>query len=85
MTIQHAKWLQEADNLPWRAGARPERPAHLDLLAQRPQRLQPPGPGLIQTRHHRSAATSARVYLPPDANCLLSVADHCFALATTST
>ena len=39
-TIQHGKWLQEAENLPWRApGAQPERAAHLDRLAQRPQRL----------------------------------------------
>ena len=34
------------------------------------------GPGLIQVLlTHRGAVT--RVYLPPDANCLLSVADHC--------
>ena len=59
------------------AGAVAEHPAHLDLLAQRPQRLLPPGPGPDRHRDHRSAATSSRVYLPPDANCLLSVADHC--------
>ena len=29
------------------------------------------------TRCSRSGAAVARVYLPPDANCLLSVADHC--------
>ena len=35
------------------------------------------GPGLIDIVLSRSAAV-ARIYLPPDANCLLSVADHCF-------
>ncbi len=35
------------------------------------------GPGFIDTIIHRKP-TVARVYLPPDANCLLSVADHCF-------
>ena len=72
------KWLEEAAQLPWRAaGAVAELPADLDLLAQRPQRLQPPGPGPHPERHLQAAATSSRVYLPPDANCLLSVADHC--------
>ena len=39
-TIQHGKWLQEARQ-PAVAGqgAQPQRPAHLDRLAQRPQRL----------------------------------------------
>ena len=49
----------------------------LDLLAQRPQRVQPPGPGLHGHDRSRRRGTVARVYLPPDANCLLSVADHC--------
>ena len=77
-TIQHSKWLEEAD-APAVAGqgAQPQRPAHLDRVAQRPQRLLPPGPRPDPERASPSAATSARVYLPPDANCLLSVADHC--------
>ena len=58
-------------------GAEPQRPADLDRVAQRPQRLLPPGAGPDPERASPSAATSARVYLPPDANCLLSVADHC--------
>ncbi len=53
-----------------------QHPAHVDLLAQRPQRLQPSGPGLIDTVMAMSGDV-VRVYLPPDANCLLSVADHC--------
>ena len=45
MTVQHTKWLQEALE-PALAGAGrvAQHPAHVDLLAQRPQRLQPPGP-----------------------------------------
>ena len=46
MLVQHMKWLQHTPS-PGLAGAHlvAQRPAHLDLLAQRPQRLQPPGPG----------------------------------------
>jgi xylulose-5-phosphate/fructose-6-phosphate phosphoketolase len=53
-----------------------EHPADVDLLAQRSQRLQSPGPGLIDVVLSKRGTVS-RVYLPPDANCLLSVADHC--------
>ena len=54
-TIQHSKWLQEADSLPWRAaGAEPQRAAHLDRVAQRPQRLQPPGAGPDPERDHHA-------------------------------
>src|SRR5262245_22765106 len=35
------------------------------------------GPNLIDVMRSRHG-TVARTYLPPDANCLLSVADHCF-------
>ena len=35
------------------------------------------GPGLIDTVLSKKGSV-ARIYLPPDANCLLSVADHCF-------
>ena len=35
------------------------------------------GPGLIDVMLSKGARSS-RIYLPPDANCLLSVADHCF-------
>ena len=51
MATQHAKWLEAASRLPWRAPvASLNYPAHLDLLAQRSQRLQPPGPGASWTR-----------------------------------
>ena len=53
-TIQHGKWLQEADEPAVAgAGAEPEHPADLDRLAQRPQRLQPPGSGPDPERHHQ--------------------------------
>ena len=42
------------------------------------------GPGLIQNVINQRGEV-VRVYLPPDANCLLSVADHCFRSSTTST
>ena len=77
MTVQHTEVAAGGDE-PAVAGAGrvAQHPAHLDLLAQRPQRLQPPGPGLIDVMLSKRG-TVARIYLPPDANCLLSVADHC--------
>ena len=55
MAVQHAKWLGECRRPAWRAPvAVAERAADLDLLAQRPQRLQPPGPGV-----HRHDAVEA--------------------------
>ena len=78
MAIQHTKWLEEMRRLRVaRAGRLAQRPAHLDLLAQRPQRLQPPGPGPDRHDDLSLRGEVVRVYFPPDANCLLSVADHC--------
>ena len=76
-TIQHAKWLEEAAHLPWRA----EVPSFNILLTSTAWRndhngFSHQGPGLIQNVITQRGTTS-RVYLPPDANCLLSVADHC--------
>ena len=77
-TIQHAKWLEEAAHLPWRA----EIPSLNVLLTSTAWRndhngFSHQGPGLITTvLQHRG--NIARVYLPPDANCLLSVAEHAF-------
>ena len=77
MTIQHSKWLQEATKLPWRA------PICVSefLLTSTCWRndhngFSHQGPGLIDAVLS-SKGTVARIYLPPDANCLLSVADHC--------
>ncbi len=77
MTIQHSKWLQEADKLPWRAKI-----ASLNILLTSTcwrndhNGFSHQGPGLIDTVLSRKGVV-ARIYLPPDANCLMSVADHC--------
>ena len=77
-TIQHSKWLQEADNLPWRAQV-PSLNVLLTSTAWRNDHngFSHQGPGLIQNVI-TTRGNIGRVYLPPDANCLLSVADHCF-------
>jgi xylulose-5-phosphate/fructose-6-phosphate phosphoketolase len=77
MTVQHSKWLEAARDLPWR---RPV-PSLNILLTSTCWRndhngFSHQGPGLIDTVITKRAAVT-RVYLPPDANCLLSVADHC--------
>ncbi len=77
MTVQHAKWLEAARELPWRAPV-----ASLNVLLTSTcwrndhNGFSHQGPGLIDTVLSKKG-TVARIYLPPDANCLLSVADHC--------
>ncbi len=78
MTIQHAKWLEEMNQLDWRVDI----PSLNILLTSTCWRndhngFSHQGPGLIQNVITNRGEVS-RVYLPPDANCLLSVADHCF-------
>jgi xylulose-5-phosphate/fructose-6-phosphate phosphoketolase len=77
-TVQHGKWLQEAKRLPWRAPV-PSLNILLTSTAWRNDHngFSHQGPGLIQVVLTQRGDV-ARVYLPPDANCLLSVADHCF-------
>ncbi|MFD0524352.1 phosphoketolase family protein [Paractinoplanes durhamensis] len=77
-TVQHGKWLQEARNLAWRAKV-PSLNVLLTSTAWRNDHngFSHQGPGLIQVVLTQRGDV-ARVYLPPDANCLLSVADHCF-------
>jgi xylulose-5-phosphate/fructose-6-phosphate phosphoketolase len=76
-TVQHGKWLQEAKRLPWRARV-PSLNVLLTSTAWRNDHngFSHQGPGLIQVVLTQRGDV-ARVYLPPDANCLLSVADHC--------
>ncbi len=76
-TVQHGKWLQEAKNLPWRARV-PSLNVLLTSTAWRNDHngFSHQGPGLIQVVLTQRGDV-ARVYLPPDANTLLSVADHC--------
>ena len=77
-TVQHGKWLQEAKNLGWRAKV-PSLNVLLTSTAWRNDHngFSHQGPGLIQVVLTQRGDV-ARVYLPPDANTLLSVADHCF-------
>ncbi len=77
MFNQHAKWLKVCRDIPWR------RPiASLNyLLSSHVWRQDNNGfshqdPGFIDHVVNKKAEI-IRVYLPPDANCLLSVADHC--------
>ena len=77
MVNQHAKWLKVTRHLPWR------RPiASLNyLLSSHTWRQDHNGfshqdPGFIDHVVNKKAEI-VRVYLPPDANCLLSVTDHC--------
>jgi xylulose-5-phosphate/fructose-6-phosphate phosphoketolase len=77
MFNQHAKWLKMTTEIPWR------RPiASLNyLLTSHVWRQDHNGfshqdPGFIDHVVNKKAEV-IRVYLPPDANCLLSVADHC--------
>jgi xylulose-5-phosphate/fructose-6-phosphate phosphoketolase len=77
MFNQHAKWLKVCNKLPWR------RPiASLNyLLTSHVWRQDHNGfshqdPGFIDHVVNKSSKV-VRVYLPPDANTLLSVADHC--------
>ncbi len=77
MVNQHAKWLKVTRGIPWR------RPlASLNyLLSSHVWRQDHNGfshqdPGFIDHVVNKKAEI-IRVYLPPDANCLLSVADHC--------
>ena len=78
MTIQHGKWLEEAVELDWREPV-PSLNILLTSTAWRNDHngFSHQGPGLIQNVITKRGNIS-RVYLPPDANCLLSVADHCF-------
>jgi xylulose-5-phosphate/fructose-6-phosphate phosphoketolase len=77
MFNQHAKWLKTTRHIPWR---RPI-PSLNYLLSSHVWRQDHNGfshqdPGFIDHVANKSPDI-IRVYLPPDANCLLSVADHC--------
>ena len=77
MLNQHAKWLKVCNQIPWRAPI-----ASLNyLLTSHVWRQDHNGfshqdPGFIDHVLNKKSEI-VRVYLPPDANCLLSVADHC--------
>ena len=77
MLNQHAKWLKVCNGIPWRAPI-----ASLNyLLTSHVWRQDHNGfshqdPGFIDHVLNKKSEI-VRVYLPPDTNCLLSVADHC--------
>ncbi|MBI5937361.1 MAG: phosphoketolase family protein [Betaproteobacteria bacterium] len=77
MFNQHAKWLSIAENIPWRAPV-----SSLNLLItstvwrQDHNGFTHQDPGFLDLVVNKSPSVT-RIYLPPDANCLLSVADHC--------
>jgi xylulose-5-phosphate/fructose-6-phosphate phosphoketolase len=77
MFNQHAKWLSICNQLSWR-----EEIASLNLLItstvwrQDHNGFTHQDPGFLDVVLNKSAAVT-RIYLPPDANCLLSVVDHC--------
>ena len=77
MFNQHAKWLKVTRGIPWRVPI-----ASLNyLLTSHVWRQDHNGfshqdPGFIDHVANKKSDV-VRIYLPPDANCLLSVADHC--------
>ena len=78
MFNQHAKWLDICRNeVSWRAPI-----SSLNLLLsstvwrQDHNGFSHQDPGFLDVVTNKSASVT-RIYLPPDANCLLSVADHC--------
>ncbi len=78
MVNQHAKWLEKATSeVKWRAPI-----SSLNILIsstvwrQDHNGFTHQDPGFIDVITNKSPRVT-RIYLPPDANCLLSVADHC--------
>jgi xylulose-5-phosphate/fructose-6-phosphate phosphoketolase len=77
MFNQHAKWLKVTSELPWRAKI-----SSLNYLLsshvwqQDHNGFTHQDPGFLDHVVNKKADI-VRVYLPPDANCLLSVVDHC--------
>lgn len=77
MVSQHAKWLKVTREIPWRRDI-----ASLNILLashvwqQDHNGFTHQDPGFLDHMVSKKADI-VRVYLPPDANCLLSVADHC--------
>jgi xylulose-5-phosphate/fructose-6-phosphate phosphoketolase len=77
MVNQHAKWLEKAKDLKWRAPV----PSINLLVSSLVWRQDHNGfthqdPGFLDVVTNKSPEVT-RIYLPPDANSLLSVADHC--------
>ncbi len=77
MYNQHAKWLAMCEDIPWRAPV-----ASINLLItstvwrQDHNGFTHQDPGFLDVVVNKNPRVT-RIYLPPDVNCLLSVADHC--------
>jgi xylulose-5-phosphate/fructose-6-phosphate phosphoketolase len=77
MVTQHAKWMEQCKELPWRKAL-----ASLNVfLTSHAWRNDHNGfthqaPGFVDNALARRSEIT-RIYYPPDANCLLSVLDHC--------
>ena len=77
MVAQHAKWLKVCNQLPWR-----QKIASLNLILssnvwqQDHNGFTHQDPGFMDHIANKKADV-VRLYLPPDANCLLSTMDHC--------
>ena len=77
MFNQHAKWLDISEKIPWRAPI-----ASLNLLItstvwrQDHNGFSHQDPGVLDLVVNKSPSVT-RIYLPPDANTLLSTVDHC--------
>src|SRR6516225_4945563 len=78
MVNQHAKWLEKCTQVPWRMKV-----SSLNILIsglvwrQDHNGFTHQDPGFLDVVANKSPDV-VRIYLPPDANCLLSVGDHCF-------
>src|ERR1700722_3196360 len=81
MVNQHCKWLEKCNEIEWRAKI-----ASLNILLtatvwrQDHNGFTHQDPGFLDVVANKSPEV-VRIYLPPDANCLLSVADHCLRSA----
>jgi xylulose-5-phosphate/fructose-6-phosphate phosphoketolase len=77
MFNQHAKWLDICEDLPWRAPV-----ASLNMLItstvwrQDHNGFTHQDPGFLDVVVNKSPRVT-RIYLPPDSNCLMTVANHC--------
>jgi xylulose-5-phosphate/fructose-6-phosphate phosphoketolase len=78
MVNQHAKWLEKCNDVPWRMKV-----SSLNILVsglvwrQDHNGFTHQDPGFLDVVANKSPSI-VRIYLPPDANCMLSVGDHCF-------
>ncbi|KAK4541963.1 hypothetical protein LTR36_007163 [Oleoguttula mirabilis] len=78
MVNQHAKWIEKAAEVSWRRAV-----SSLNILLtstvwrQDHNGFTHQDPGFLDVVANKSPEV-VRIYLPPDANCLLSTMDHCF-------